>query len=313
MSFEFSEHPRLDELNAAHGLPEQLRFVSGPGGLPLLDIRNPQASALVSLHGAQVLSFRPAGASDDVLFLSERAQYQWGKAIRGGVPVCWPWFGPDPEGKGRPSHGLARTRLWVVQATGTTADGDTQVSLVLTDTADTRALWPYAFSLRLSITIGATLHLALTTRNTGTVPFTLTQALHSYFTVGDFARTTVKGLEGCRYVDNATGATGATKHQDGLVNFAGEVDRVYLNPPPSLVVMDGAGQRQIRIDTQGSRSAVVWNPGPEIAGRMADLDDEAYRRFVCVETTNAGEDRVTLKPGGECCIGAGIELLSRCG
>jgi glucose-6-phosphate 1-epimerase len=295
----FAAYPSLDELNALHGLAGQLRFVSGPGGFPLLEIRNPQASALVSLYGGQVLSFQPAGASDDVLFLSERAQYQWGKAIRGGVPVCWPWFGPDPEGKGRPSHGLARTRLWVVQATGTAAGGATQVSLSLTDTAETRALWPHAFSLRLDITIGTTLCLALSTRNTGTIPFTLTQALHSYFTVGDIARTTVKVLDGCRYMDKATGATGATKHQNGLVDFAGEVDRVYLNPPPSLVVMDGAGQRQIRIDTQGSRSAVVWNPGPEIAAGMADLDNEAYRRFVCVETTNAGDDMVTLGPGGE--------------
>jgi glucose-6-phosphate 1-epimerase len=293
-------HPSLDELNALHALPDQLRLVSGPGGLPLLDIRNPQARALVSLYGAQVLSFQPAGANTaDVLFLSERAQYQPGKAIRGGVPVCWPWFGPHPEGQGRPSHGLARTRMWTVLGTAATAGGATQASLGLADTDDTRALWPHAFTLRLDITIGATLRLALTTRNTGTTPFTLTQALHSYFTVGDIAQASVKGLDGCRYVDKAAGAGGATKHQRGGVDFTGEVDRIYLNPSPSLVLVDGAGHRQICVDAHGSRSAVVWNPGAAIAAGMADLGNDAYRRFVCGETTNAGDVVLSLDPGRE--------------
>jgi glucose-6-phosphate 1-epimerase len=309
----FPALPQLDELNALHGLPDQLRFVVGPGGLPFMEIQNSHGKALVSLYGAQVLSFQPVGASCDVLFVSELAQFRTGQAIRGGVPVCWPWFGPDPEGKGRPSHGLARTRTWTVLETGATAAGATQVSLALTDTAESRALWPHAFALRLDITIGATLRLALTTRNTGTAPFTLSQALHSYFSVGDIAKATVEGLDGCRYVDKASGAGAAMKHQRGPMAFGAEVDRVYLNPPASMVLVDGAGQRKIRITAQGSRSAVVWNPGAEIAAGMADLDNEGYRRFVCVETTNAGEDLVMVEPGGAYCITAGIELLTQSG
>lgn len=119
-----------------------------------MQVRNAHAEAVVSLYGAQVLSYRPVGAGADVLFLSERANYEIGKAIRGGVPVCWPWFGPDPQGLGRPNHGFARTRLWSVLSTGATPVGETQVTLGLRDAPDTRALWPHAFELTLQITVG---------------------------------------------------------------------------------------------------------------------------------------------------------------
>jgi glucose-6-phosphate 1-epimerase len=287
----------LDALNAVHALADRLRFVPGPGGWPLIEVHGPEANALVSLYGGQVLSFQPADAGTEVLFLSEHAQYQPGKAIRGGVPICWPWFGPDPLALVRPSHGLARTRLWAVLETGTTPTGEIRITLGLNETPETRAVWPHAFELRLDIVVGPSLRLSLSTRNTGDRPFTLTQALHSYFAVGDIAQTTVTGLDGCRYADKAAGADGAEKMQTGVVRIDAEVDRVYANPPPVLTVVDGAGQREVSIASEGSRSAVVWNPWADLSARMADLDDQAYRRFVCVETANAGDDRVTVAPG----------------
>lgn len=296
----------LDDLNAEHAIAEQLRFIAGQGGLPLIEVRNAHAEAVVSLHGAQVLSFRPLGASADVLFVSERAHHQAGKALRGGVPICWPWFGADPQGLGRPSHGLARTRLWSVGGTATTPEGETQVTLSLVDTPETLAVWPHAFHLTLQVTVGATLRLALTTRNTGGAPFDITQALHSYFTVGDIAMTTVTGLDGCHYIDKAAG--GAVKPQTGAVAFATEVDRIYTGAPAELAVVDGALQRSVRIHAEGSRTAVVWNPWATLAAGMADLEDDAYRRFVCVETANAGDEVVTVPPGGEHRLVAAIGL-----
>lgn len=290
--------PTLD-LNPTPAGPDAVRRVPGPGDLPFLQVRNAHAEAVVSLYGAQVLSYRPVGAVADVLFLSERASFGAGKAIRGGVPVCWPWFGPDPQGLGRPNHGFARTRLWSVLNTDATPAGETQVTLGLRDTPDTRALWPHAFELTLQITVGTTLRLALTTRNTGDAPFQITQALHSYFAVGDIARTAVTGLEGCSYIDNATGAGGAVKRQTGAVHIAAEVDRIYTGVPAALTIVDDALQRRTRLSAQGSRTAVMWNPWISIAAGMTDLKDDAYLRFVCVETANAADEVVTVPPGGE--------------
>ncbi|MDP2219116.1 MAG: D-hexose-6-phosphate mutarotase [Hydrogenophaga sp.] len=295
-----------ESLNATHGLPAQLHFDSGPGGWPYAHIRNGHATATVSLFGAQLLSFVPAALGADLLFVSEGAVYEPGKAIRGGVPVCWPWFGPDPQGLGRPAHGLARTRPWAVHGASALPDGATQLVLGLSDTAETQALWPHAFNLRLTITVGRTLRLALRTRNTGPSAFELTQALHSYFAVSDIAHASVNGLEGCRYIDKATGANGANLQQSGPVHFSGEVDRVYNGAPAELQLLDGERHGRTRIRSTGSRTAVVWNPGATVAARMADLPGDAWRRFVCVETANAGDERISVPPGGQHTLGVEI-------
>lgn len=299
----------LDTLNATHGQPGQLWFAAGPGGLPFIHIHNAHAQAHMSLYGGQVLSFRPH-TQTDLLFLSGQALFQSGKAIRGGVPVCWPWFGPDPQGLGRPNHGFARTRLWTLQHTATTAEGATRITLGLTDTPDTRALWPHAFELTLEIAVGTTLELSLTTRNTGDAPFDITQALHSYFAVGDIAQATVAGLDGCTYIDNATGARGVLRQQVGDVRFEAEVDRIYTGAPAELALVDGAGQRTLRIASAGSHTAVVWNPGATVAAGMADLSSGGERHFVCVETANAANDVVTVPPGGEHRLVAHIGLVT---
>lgn len=297
-----------DDLNATPGLPAQLRFATGPGGWPYAHIRNEHATATVSLHGAQVLSFVPVASGTDLLFVSDGSVYAPGKAIRGGVPVCWPWFGPDPQGLGRPAHGLARTRCWSVAGSSATADGGTRLMLRLQHTAETHALWPHAFELTLAITVGRTLRLSLSTRNTGDAPFQLTQALHSYFAVSDIAHASVNGLDGCRYTDKAAGASGTPQMQAGPVRFTGEVDRVYNGAPAQLELTDTGRPHGVALRSKGSRTVVVWNPGAMLAERMADLPGEAWRRFVCVETANAGEELVTVPPGGQHTLVAEIGL-----
>lgn len=288
---------KIERLNADYAIAGQLRFIEGNGGFPFIEINSTKASALISIYAGQVLSFRPAGAADDLMFLSEKAYYQTGKAIKGGVPICWPWFGADPQGLGRPAHGFVRNRLWNVVATEMTADGNIRVTLGLMDTPETRAIWPQSFTLALEIIVGNSLNLELVTRNTGTQIFPVTQAFHTYFKVGDISQTSVLGLEGIDYIDKTDNSV--QKQQTGAVMINTEVDRIYLGVQGELVVADAALKRRIRIASRGSKTAVVWNPWAKISAEMGDLQDDDYRRLLCVETTNAATDVVEIAPNSE--------------
>lgn len=287
----------IEQLNADHGIGDQLKFVEGTGGFPFIKIDNDKASAVISVYAGQVLSFQPANDSNNLLFLSETAYYQPGKAIKGGVPICWPWFGPDPDGLGRPAHGFVRNRFWNVMRTGIAADGDTTVTLGLADTPETRAIWRHSFNLSLEITVGESLNLELITRNTDTRPFFITQAFHTYFKVGHINQVAVLGLDGLEYVDKADNAT--YKLQTGAVSIGAEVDRIYRNVQDELVIDDVALDRRIRITSGGSNTAVVWNPWAKISAEMGDLKDDDYERLLCVETANADLDIVEIAPASE--------------
>jgi glucose-6-phosphate 1-epimerase len=294
----------IDGLSAGFAIPGTLRFTTGRGGLTMIEVDNGLARALVSPYGGQVLGCQPAGAAEDLLFVSERAWFEAGKEIKGGVPICWPWFGVDPEGRGRVIHGFARMRPWTLRATGTLPGGATRISLTSRDDAQTRALWPYPFGLRVDITLGATLTVALTTENTGDRPFRITQGLHSYFRVGDATRARVLGLEGCAYIDKAAGARDAVVVQDGPVTVAAEVNRIYESVPPVLTIEDPVLGRRIRLTGHHSTTAVVWNPWIDNARATPDLDDGDYRRMLCVETVNTAAEVIAVPPGGTACIAA---------
>lgn len=298
----------IEQLNAQFGIAGQLEFIAGNGGLPTIQVNSPKAKALISIHAGQVLSYQPAGEPEDVMFLSAKAYYQGGKAIKGGAPICWPWFGADPEGKGRPGHGFVRNRPWNVVATEALSNGDIKVIVGLDDTAETQAIWPHAFSLRQEIIIGDSLNLSLITRNTGKEKFTITQAFHTYFKVGDITRAKVSGLSGCDYLDKAGGGS-VQKHQTGDVTIDAEVDRIYLNVGNTLTIDDAALNRRIQITAQGRKTAVVWNPWEKIAKDMADLEDDDYKRLLCVETTNAADDVREVAPGGECRLVANYRVM----
>jgi glucose-6-phosphate 1-epimerase len=286
---------QTDALNARFALDGRLRFVTGRGGFANAVIDTGRASATVSLYAGQVLAWRPRGVAHGVLFLGDRAYFEAGKAIKGGIPVCWPWFGPDPQGKGRPAHGVARISAWEALDTAALEDGALRLALGLTPDARTRGLLDGDITARLDITVGDTLRLALTTHNRGDEAIALTQALHTYFAVGDIAGTRVRGLEDRTYIDKVDG--GRERIQTGAVTISAEVDRIYTGVDRDLEIVDTALDRVIRIHAEGSRSAVVWNPWQAIAARMADLADTDYRRMLCVETANAGPDGVTLAAG----------------
>jgi glucose-6-phosphate 1-epimerase len=288
----------IEALNAGLGIEGVLRFTEGRGGLAMIEIANEHATALISPYAGQVLAYRPVGAGEDLLFVSDRAHFAEGKAIKGGIPICWPWFGPDPDGRGRPAHGFVRAWPWTVLATEALADGSTRVQMGIADDKDTRAIWPQYFNLLVEIQVGAALSVALVTRNAGDRPFRITQGLHTYFKVGDSSQVRVEGLDGRHYIDKAAGAGDAVIHQEGAVVFEGEVNRIYEDVPPMLTIVDPSLGRRIRIDSEHSHTAVVWNPWTETARAMDDLDDEDYRRFICVETVNTASEVIEIPPGG---------------
>ncbi len=294
----------IEQLNETFGIAGHVHFVEGRGGLTMIDVANGQAQATISTYAGQVLSFKPRDSSHDLLFVSDDAYFIEGNAIRGGIPICWPWFGRDPEG--RPAHGFARIWQWQVIATDALADGSTRVKLGIADNADTRAIWPRTFNLFLHIGVGETLKLELITRNAGDRPFSITQAFHTYFKVSDVGRAKVLGLEDTRFVDKL--GQNAEDVQSGPVTVSGEVDRIYRGVTRDLIVDDVGLNRRVHIRSTGSTTSVVWNPWLETASSMADLADEDYKRMLCVETANAWDDIVEVPAQSEVSIGVEYQL-----
>jgi glucose-6-phosphate 1-epimerase len=276
--------------------------------LPSLAIVNRHARARIYLHGAHVASFRPTGEGE-ILWMSARSSFAAGKPIRGGVPICFPWFGPHAERADLPVHGLVRTLPWSLAAAEDLPDGGTRVRLTLGASAETRALWPHDFELAYTVTVGATLGLALDVRNiegrnVETAPFAFEEALHTYFDVADVRRCSIRGLEGARYRDKVGG--GDDHAQAGAITFDGETDRVYRATTATCVVEDAVQGRRIVVDKSGSRTTVVWNPWVAKAARMPDFGDHEWPGMVCVETANAGTERISLAPGASHLMSARI-------
>jgi glucose-6-phosphate 1-epimerase len=278
-------------------IENELQFVDIEHGFTYIEINNAKAHATISTYSGQVLSYRPKSRKDDLLFVSDRAYYEEGKAIKGGIPVCWPWFGADPDDLGRPAHGFVRNRQWEVTGSESLANGSTKVILGMVDSDETRKIWPHTFKLSIEITVGDSLKVALVTRNSGDERITISQALHTYFYVGDISKVQVLGLDGIDYLDKVDGF--AEKTQSGPVTINGEVDRIYKGVTGELVIEDESLGRKIRIASSGCSTAVVWNPWSEIAASMGDLDDDDYKKMICVETANAGPETVEIAADSE--------------
>lgn len=275
----------------------ELVVVEAPaGGLSRVRVNGARADAELYLQGGQLTRWQPHGLAP-VLFLSSRAAYAPGSAIRGGVPVIFPWFGPHPTDRQAPMHGFARTCPWRLVSSGPGADGAVVLELALDDDAATRRLWPPAFTLRYRVSVGETLHLALEVLNVSAAPFTFEVALHTYLAVGDVETAAITGLEDTAYIDKVD-AFARKRHGAGPLRLTGETDRVFLGTRARCVVDDRVLGRRLVIDKTGSATTVVWNPGAARAREIADLEPDGWRRMLCVETANAADDAVTLPPGG---------------
>ncbi|HEY3325855.1 MAG TPA: D-hexose-6-phosphate mutarotase [Novimethylophilus sp.] len=285
--------PALASLNHHFAIPDHLAFTASDYGLPVAEIDNELASATIALQGAHVMTFQPHGEAP-VLWLSEQARLQPGKAVRGGIPICWPWFGAHATDTGFPAHGFARILNWRVIVSEALADGSTRVAFELQKNATARAQWPYICHLRCIVTVGLALTVELITENTGDTAFELSEALHTYFAVGDIENIRILGLDGCSYFDKLDGGT---RIQRGPIDIHTEVDRVFMDTISDCVIEDSLLKRRIRIAKSGSRSTVVWNPWAAKASRMGDMGENGYRSMVCVESANAMNSLVTLAPG----------------
>lgn len=283
----------IQTLTQQFGIAGKLGFEM-VGELAAARVTTPYASATVALQGAHVMTWQPAGQKP-VIWVSKLAKYAPGKSVRGGVPVCWPWFGPHASNPQFPGHGFARTVPWALVATKALPDGRVRLEFELTQTEATRAQWPHDSTVRNIVTVGEELEVALVTTNTGKTPFQLGQALHTYFVVGDIRQATVAGLEGCDYLDKVGGGR---QRQQGPVTFTQETDRIYLGTHGCCGILDPVMDRTLLITSTGSRSTIVWNPWTEKAEKMGDFGAEGPWGMVCVETANAAEDVIML-PAGE--------------
>lgn len=285
----------IETLNSLYSHAGYLTFKEGPNGFPIALITTPHATAAVTPYGAHLLSYRFASDSSDLLFLSENAIFKEGIPIRGGIPICWPWFGSDPEQLERPDHGLVRTRMWNIVSSNLLPDQECAITFELTDTPETYALWPHRFRLILKLTVGKQLTMELTTQNRGESPLELTQALHTYFAIGDITHTRITGLEEFTYSDKAD--NGHEKTKDEAIFINAEIDRVYPTDGDKIVLHDDANKRNIHIECEGSHTAVIWNPWVRGCEQKTDLTAVDYKKMVCIETANAEDDTITLLCG----------------
>ncbi len=285
----------LADLNSRYGIADQLKFIDGPGGLVFAEIDNALGTAYVCLQGAHVTTFRPKDQAEPVVWLSDYAKFASGKSIRGGAPVCWPWFGPHAMESGFPGHGFARTVMWQVTASAALDSGETRITLMLMPNEQTHAQWPHATHLELTVTVGASLRLDLITTNLDTRDVVIGEALHTYLHIGDIGDIQVTGLENTVYLDKVAGST--RKTQNDAITFNGEVDRVYVDTEATCEIVDARLKRRIVIAKSGSRSTVVWTPWNEKADKMGDFGPDGWRRMVCVESANALENVVTVPVG----------------
>ena len=289
----------IQQLNSEFGITNYIEFINGKGGLPCIQVNNDKACALISIYAGQVLSYKPKSETEDFMFISDNAYFTEGKATKGGVPICWPWFGAAPE-QGqikRPDHGFVRTSFWSVAAAKMLVNGDTKIILEFEDTEKTREIWPYSFYLALEITISDSLNIELLTRNTGKQPFFITEALHTYFNVGDATRVEVLGLEHTEYLDKK--ADFVKVCQVGAITLTEETDHIHTDIKHALMLDDPAFKRKIKISSSGNKNVVVWNPWVKGSAAMKDLDKDDYKHFICLEIANAASDIVEILPNSE--------------
>jgi glucose-6-phosphate 1-epimerase len=289
----------VKELNERFGISNALLFERDEHGMERANIKTRQAEATVYLQGAHITHYRPA-RQKPLLFLSSKSNFAPGKAIRGGIPIIYPWFGPKSDDPKAPMHGFARTSLWQVDSANQT-DSFLELRLSL-DTAKHS-------KLRLLVQVGRRLHIELEVTSASETPITFEEALHSYFAVSDVRTVFIQGLSAATFIDK-TDQMRRKIDEDQVLRLRGETDRVYVNSESSCRIFDLVAKRCIRIDKTNSATTVVWNPWIEKAKKMADFGEDEWQGMLCIETANAADNAITLQPGGTHRMSASISAES---
>ncbi|HEX4143211.1 MAG TPA: D-hexose-6-phosphate mutarotase [Pirellulales bacterium] len=282
----------IAELDRRLGIPGVARVAPGNGALAKVTVATPEAAGEMYLHGGHVTGWRPRGA-DEVLFVSSQSRWEPGRAIRGGVPVCLPWFAGRADDPKAPAHGVVRTVAWRLDSIGQAGDGVT-VSMSTESNDTTKKWWPADFRLVHRATFGPELVMALEVTNTGTTALRFEEALHAYFRVGQIDTVRVEGLATYDYVDKTDANRKRT--QQGAITITGETDRVYLGTQDPIELADGGLGRRVRVAKENSRTTVVWNPWIEKSKALSDFGDDEWKTMICLEACNVADFAVTLQP-----------------
>ena len=294
----------LTELDRRFGIPDIARVCEGQGGLARVEIDTPLAHGEIYLHGAHVTSWRPAG-SEEVIFLSTKSRWEESQAIRGGIPVCFPWFRGKADDPRAPAHGFVRTRSWQLYSIVENRAG-VAVTMFIESDEQTRRWWPGEFRLVHRVTFGSELKLELTCINTGGTQVHFEEALHTYSRVADVKDVCLQGLDGIRFLDNTD--ANKEKVQVGNLTVASQTDDAFMNTQNTVDLLDPRMDRRIGLQKSNSTTTVVWNPWQEGARRLQDLGEGEWMQFLCVEASNIMGAAVTLAPGQEHTMTAVLRL-----
>lgn len=301
------EQSHIDALNRSFRIPGIVEVVSGNGRLPKIRVTAPSASAEIYLQGAQVAAWHPVNA-EEVFFLSEHSHWQDGRAIRGGIPVCFPWFRSKDDDPLAPAHGFVRTKEWRLESVK--ADEESVKVICSTENDEsTHRWWAHAFRLVHIISIGRSLRLQLIVTNTGHAPFRFEEALHSYFGVSGVENVCIRGLDQVAYLDNVDG--NHEKTQFGDLIFSAKTDNAYINVHSAAELFDQTWRRTIRTEKENSATTVVWNPWQDGAASLTDLGGDEWQRFACVEACNILGSAISLAPGQEHRMQATISVVRK--
>ncbi len=284
----------IDQLDDQFSIEGEVGFAELEYDLVFMTVSNKYADADICLYGAHVTSFRPHNTMD-ILWMSPQSNFQVGSPIRGGIPVCFPWFGPHKTDPEKPMHGFGRLMYWDVAETTSLPNGETLVRLQLCSSEETKVYWPYDFCAEMCITVGRTLTATLKVTNTSTEPLEYTCALHSYFNLSLIDNISITGLQNTGYHNQLDGSDGFQDTEK--LKITQPETRHYFNTETTCVIEDPIYRRNIRVEKSGSKITTVWNPGEESCLKITDLPDDGFETFICVETVNAFEDVISLAPG----------------
>lgn len=285
---------KFELLNQKYALDGKLAFCQREDGFIYADVTANGAKAQILLYGAHLMSFVPAG-EEEVLWMSPEAEFAEGKAVRGGVPICFPWFGPAPFDRNLPKHGFARLMEWDMAGSSVLGNGDVKLEMTLESSDDSYFFWPFEFKAVMTFVIGQQLEATLTVLNSGSTEMQYSAALHTYFNVGDAASVSIEGLSGHHFYPN--GSTERQIQREPFFALEGFVDRCYVQHKQPCLIHDTTMERTIKAAKKGSNVTVLWNPWEESTRLIHDIPNDGYTNFVCVEAANNFDDTVVLQPG----------------
>jgi glucose-6-phosphate 1-epimerase len=283
----------IPKLDRRFEIPGVAQVVEGNGGLPKVRITSPEVVGEMYLHGAHVTSWKPVD-KEEVLFVSSQSRWEHGRAIRGGVPICFPWFGGKVDDPTAPAHGFVRTKSWQLESIKQVGHAVT-VNMFTESDEGTKRWWPAEFRLICQATFGRELRLELEVTNTGRTSLRFEEALHTYHRVGNIEEARVRGLDTIRYLDKTD--SNRKKIQQGEIVITSETDRVYLNTRDEIELEDPVLNRRTWVTKENSETTVVWNPWLQKARALSDLGDGEWMQMICLETTNVADSAVPLAPG----------------